>query len=104
MQSLNFDINRIDPWKLTFHLPLHRYLSVFAYNAIYKYNIDPSLFLPVDDEICLLNLIFYPMRTIVSRLDENSFIDYCLFSFFLLTLSVGIMRFYRVFGFEMVNK
>ncbi|CAF1000100.1 unnamed protein product [Rotaria sordida] len=64
MQSLNFDINRMDDWKLTFHLPLHRYLSVFAYNTIYQYNIDPSLFLPVDNEKSLLNLMFYPLRTI----------------------------------------
>ncbi|CAF5081550.1 unnamed protein product, partial [Rotaria sp. Silwood1] len=64
MQSLSFDRNRMDDWKLTFHLPLHRYLSVFAYNAIYQYNIDPSLFLPVDNENSLLNLMFYPLRTI----------------------------------------
>ncbi|CAF4311703.1 unnamed protein product [Rotaria sp. Silwood2] len=64
MQSLNFDYNRMDDWKLTFHLPLHRYLSVFAYNAIYQYNIDASLFLPANDLNSLLNLMFYPLRTI----------------------------------------
>jgi len=67
MQSLNFDLNHIDQWKLTFHLPLHRYLSVFAYNAIYKYDINPALFLPIDNQNILLNLIFHPLRTIVSR-------------------------------------
>lgn len=56
----------MDDWKLTFHLPLHRYLSVFAYNAIYQYNIDPSLFLPVNDEKTLLNIMYCPLRTIVS--------------------------------------
>ncbi len=67
MQSLNFDLNNNDPWKLTFHLPLHRYLSVFAYNAIYKYNIDPGLFLPTKDQDMLLSLMYYPLRTIVSE-------------------------------------
>ena len=65
LQSLNFDSNRTDPWKLSFHLPLHRYLAVFAYNAIHKYNIDPALFLPIDDQMALWNLIFHPLRTIV---------------------------------------
>ncbi len=66
MQSLNFQLNDIDPWKLTFHLPLHRYLSVFASNAVYKYNINPALFLPIDNQNLLLNLMFFPLRTIVS--------------------------------------
>ncbi|CAF5173118.1 unnamed protein product, partial [Rotaria magnacalcarata] len=54
----------MDDWKLTFHLPLHRYLSVFAYNAIHQFNIDPSSFLPVNDQNTLLNLMFCPLRTI----------------------------------------
>jgi hypothetical protein len=66
MQSLNLDVNYIDQWKLTFHLPLHRYLSVFASNAIYKYYLDPGLFLPIDNQNILLNLMFFPLRTIVS--------------------------------------
>ena len=65
LQSLNFDADNVDLWKLSFHLPLHRYLSVFAYNAIYKYHIDPVLFLPIDDQQALCNLIFHPLRTIV---------------------------------------
>jgi hypothetical protein len=96
MHSLNFDLNNNDPWKLTFHLPLHRYLSVFAYNAIYKYNIDPALFLPIDNQNTLLNLMFYPLRTIVSEDKILNIIS--------LLFSVDIMKFYRIFGFEMVNK
>jgi hypothetical protein len=67
MESLNFRLDNTDNWKLTFHLPLHRYLSVFAYNAIYKFNIDPALFLPTDNQNTLLKLMFYPLRTIVRR-------------------------------------
>ena len=67
MQSLSFDLNNNDPWRLTFHLPLHRYLSVFAYNAIYRYNIDPELFLPIDNQDMLLSLMYHPLRTIVSE-------------------------------------
>ncbi|CAF0827696.1 unnamed protein product [Adineta steineri] len=64
LQSLNFQLNNTDHWKLSFHLPLHRYLSVFAYNAIYKFNIDPALFLPIHDQNTLLNFMFHPLRTI----------------------------------------
>ena len=67
MQSLHFQADQIDPWMLTFHLPLHRYLSVFAYQAIYSYNISPSRFLPVDDELALSNLMFFPLRTLVGE-------------------------------------
>lgn len=66
LQSLNFDADDADLWKLSFHLPLHRYLAVFAYNAIYKYHIDPALFLPIDDQQALCHLMFHPLRTIVS--------------------------------------
>ncbi|CAF1683274.1 unnamed protein product [Rotaria magnacalcarata] len=64
LRSLSFDSKLMDDWKLTFHLPLHRYLSVFAYNAIHQFNIDPSSFLPVNDQNTLLNLMFCPLRTI----------------------------------------
>jgi hypothetical protein len=100
LQSLNFDMNNIDPWKLTFHLPLHRYLSVFAYNAIFKYHIDPGLFLPIDNSNLMLNLMFHPLRTIVSRERET---EESLGEVWIL-FSVDIMKFYRIFGFEMVNK
>jgi hypothetical protein len=70
MQSLHFQADQIDPWMLTFHLPLHRYLSVFAYQAIHGYNIHPSTFLPVDDELALSNLMFFPLRTLVG--DEKN--------------------------------
>ncbi|UJR15883.1 hypothetical protein I4U23_002808 [Adineta vaga] len=72
MQSLNFQIDNTDHWKLTFHLPLHRYLATFAYNAIYKYNIDPALFLPIDNQNMLLNLMFYPLRTITGYFEVLS--------------------------------
>lgn len=64
LQSLNFDLENTNPSKLTFHLPLHRYLSVFIYNAVYKYDIHPSEFLPIDNQTALLNLIFHPLRTL----------------------------------------
>lgn len=72
MQSLHFQADQIDPWMLTFHLPLHRYLSVFAYQAIHAYDINPSKFLPVDDRLALLNLMFFPLRTLVGaeKIDE----------------------------------
>jgi hypothetical protein len=75
MESLNFRLDNTDNWKLTFHLPLHRYLSVFAYNAIYKFNIDPALFLPTDNQNTLLKLMFYPLRTIVRRRTSTPLID-----------------------------
>jgi len=75
MESLNFRLDNTDNWKLTFHLPLHRYLSVFAYNAIYKFNIDPALFLPTDNQNTLLKLMFYPLRTIVRRINSTPLIE-----------------------------
>lgn len=66
MQSLHFQEDRMDSWKLSFNLPLHRYLSIFAHHAIYKYNINPSKFLPVHDENLMMNLLFFPLRTLVS--------------------------------------
>lgn len=66
MQSLNFNAELMDHWNLTFHLPIHRYLSVFAFNAIYQYNMDPVLFLPTNNEENLLDLMYFPLRAIVS--------------------------------------
>jgi hypothetical protein len=68
IQWLHFDEDQMDPWKLTFHLPLHRYLSVFAYSAVSSHHLDTALFLPVDDEPALLNLMYFPLRTLVRSL------------------------------------
>ncbi|CAF0753954.1 unnamed protein product [Didymodactylos carnosus] len=52
------------PGRLTFHLPLHRYMSVFAHNAIYNYNVHPSTFLPITNQAKLFDLLFYPLKAV----------------------------------------
>ena len=68
----NWSDRFVDTDLLFFHLPLHRYLSVFAYQAIHAYNINPSRFLPVDDELALSNLLFFPLRTLVGDDKEKN--------------------------------
>ncbi|CAF0813761.1 unnamed protein product [Adineta ricciae] len=72
LESLNFQTDNADHWKLTFHLPLHRYLAMFAYNAIHKFNIDPASFLPTDNPTMLMNLMFHPLRTIAGYFEVLS--------------------------------
>lgn len=53
--------------QVTFHIPLHRYLSVLIYLSINYQNGELKNLLPIEDESFLLNLAIFPLRIQVAK-------------------------------------
>ena len=64
LQPLKLNVNDIDTERCTFHLPLHRYYSVFLHHASTIQNISLDDLLP-HDIYELKCLIFHPLQTLV---------------------------------------
>lgn len=58
--------------QVTFHLPLHRYLSILTYTALHEQNADLKSLFPITDEDFLLNLLIHPLRLQALRYELNT--------------------------------
>lgn len=62
---ISFDINLIDTDRCTFHLPLHRYYSVFLNHAVANQDANLNELLPTDGEE-LKNFLAHPLQTLIA--------------------------------------
>ncbi|OTF78885.1 E3 ubiquitin-protein ligase UBR3-like protein, partial [Euroglyphus maynei] len=64
LDLISFDINLIDTDRCTFHLPLHRYYSVFLNHAVAKQDANLHELLPNNGEE-LKNFMAHPLQTLI---------------------------------------
>ena len=67
--SLSVQISRN---QVTFHLPLHRYLSILTFIALNEQNCDLKILFPISNEQFLLNMAIFPLRLQGLRYELNT--------------------------------
>jgi len=65
MQPLKLDVREIDVERVSFHLPLHRYYSVFIHHAVTVQKVPLDTLLP-SDIYELKCLIYHPLQTLIA--------------------------------------
>ena len=55
-------ISKLNQNQMTYHLPLHRYLSILTYISLNFQNNQLKTIFSIDNEQFLLNLIIHPLR------------------------------------------
>jgi hypothetical protein len=58
----NTDLNNFNRSQVTFHIPLHRYISILTYISLNYQNGQLKRLFPVDNQSFLLNLAIFPLR------------------------------------------
>ncbi|KAI2809956.1 E3 ubiquitin-protein ligase ubr3 [Blomia tropicalis] len=66
MSPLKLNVKEIDVERCSFHLPLHRYYSMFMHHAVTIQNVEVDILLPIDDQYKMKCLIVHPLQTLIA--------------------------------------